>query len=91
MYRKIDTDNKGFVTLDDWHSWLKKTHDEKGAKGEKWLGTILHTMKRGLEKAAAADAADPAGTVGEPETEEDVWQALMDEAEVVFLEMVPSC
>ena len=89
MFRKIDTDNKGYVTLDDWHSWLKTTHDEKGAKGEKWLNSVLHTMKRGLEKAAAADAAEGTGAEPEPETEDNLWQALMDEAEVVFLEMVP--
>ena len=54
IFEGMDTDNDGKVTLEEWHDWLKKTHQEKGADGDRWLTTILDTMCENLAELSSS-------------------------------------
>ena len=36
------------MTREEWQDWLKKTHADKGDKGDKWLASLLHTLSTNL-------------------------------------------
>ena len=66
LFEKIDTNEDGQITVDEWHEYLEKLHKSKGDKGTKHIKRILHTMLVNLadmevdkqkKEAAEAEAA----------------------------------
>jgi len=49
LFEQIDRDGDGVVTLTEWHEFLRRTHVERGLKGDKWLLSILATLSRRLK------------------------------------------
>jgi len=47
----MDDDSNGLVTLEEWRSFIKDRHAEKGKKkkekGDAWLASFLHTLEQG--------------------------------------------
>ena len=41
VFGKLDADKDGAVTLDEWHAFLKRTHDERGLHILPVLGCLL--------------------------------------------------
>ena len=50
LFEQIDTDKDKWVTLPEWQAFLTKTKAEKGAGGQKWMATVLHTMSQNLKE-----------------------------------------
>jgi hypothetical protein len=52
LFDKVDADKSGSIDQKEWMRFLVTTHTEKGAKkiqlGDRWLNTLLHTLRRNI-------------------------------------------
>jgi len=46
----MDSDHTGLVTRDEWHVFLKETHDSCGVEGRDWLAALLQTLQESLAR-----------------------------------------
>ena len=49
LFEQLDGDSDGRVTLDEWHTFLERKHMEKGDKGDVWLRSVFHTLRKNAE------------------------------------------
>ena len=61
VFDKLDTDSDGNVDADEWHAFLKETHEKKGRKGDQWLLSLIHTLRDNIRqhRKARAEAKKP--------------------------------
>jgi len=65
FFAALDADHNDNVSLEEWHTWIKSIHGQKGGRrGDRWLGALLHTLTVNL--AGLRDLPPPAAGVEEP-------------------------
>jgi hypothetical protein len=66
LFDKLDTDSDGGVTVQEWHTYLRRVYQERGAqKAVKWVTTLLHTL-RSVTSDEAEDADEQEVTTNAP-------------------------